>query len=181
MAGAGSFAFGFLVMWWCWLGHTFHATRFDAETLWQRCLGVAQILTVVWIGYGASDLGGDRAWIFASGIAAFKVFLALAYGLSWHWRGARGLIRVYMALYLAQGALWAASVAMSGELRWTLWALAFVLDLASPWWVARYTHRVQPHPKHLPERLFRASRPRFFGLRIFWQCHAQPCPAAFAR
>lgn len=152
VVGAGSFAFGFLVMWWCWLGHTFHATRFDAETLWQRCLGIAQILTVVWIGYGASDLRGDRAWVFASGIAAFKVLLALGYGLSWHWRGARGLIRVYMALYLTQGALWAASVSMAGDWRWVFWALAFVTDLASPWWVARYTHQVPPHPEHLPER-----------------------------
>lgn len=151
-AGAGVFAFGFLAMWWCWLGHTFHATRFDADTSAQRWLGVAQILAVVWIGYGASDLGGERAWVFASGIAVFKVLLALAYGLSWRWRGAHGLIRSYISLYLVQGALWAASVAMAPEWRWALWALAFALDLASPWWVARYTHQVPPHPEHLPER-----------------------------
>jgi len=150
--GAGVFAFGFLAMWWCWLGHTFHATRFHADTPSQRWLGVAHILAVVWIGYGASDLGGERAWIFASGVAVFKVLLALAYGLNWHWRGARGLIRTYIGLYLVQGTLWAASIAMAPEWRWAMWALAFVIDLASPWWVARYTHQVPPHPEHLPER-----------------------------
>ena len=30
------------------------------------------------------------------------------------------------------------------------WLLA--LALVSPWWVARYTTVVQPHPEHLPER-----------------------------
>jgi hypothetical protein len=33
----------------------------------------------------------------------------------------------------------------------------------------------------LPERLFKASRPRFFGLHIFGQHQAQPCPAALAK
>jgi hypothetical protein len=33
----------------------------------------------------------------------------------------------------------------------------------------------------LPERWFKACRPRFFGLRIFGQHQAQPCPAALAK
>ncbi len=36
--------------------------------------------------------------------------------------------------------------------RLLLWGLALALDLASPWWVARYTTTVRPHPEHLPER-----------------------------
>ena len=35
--GAAVFALAFLAMWWCWLGHTFHATRFDQERPAQRC------------------------------------------------------------------------------------------------------------------------------------------------
>lgn len=150
--GAAVFAFGFLAMWWCWLGHTFFATRFDQDTPRQRWLGLAQILAVAWIAYGASDLSGARAWIFASGIAAFKVLLALAYLLCWHWRGARGLIRSYLSLYLVQAVLWAASAFMTPESRWLSWAAAFAIDLASPWLVARYTHQVPPHAEHLPER-----------------------------
>ena len=33
----------------------------------------------------------------------------------------------------------------------------------------------------LPERLFKASCPRFFGLHIFWQWQAQPCLAALTK
>jgi len=111
-AGAGIFVFGLLVIWWCWLGHTFFATRLDEDSPGQRGLGLVQILAVAWMAYGATDLSGARAWVFASGVAAFKLLLACAYGMGWRWRGARGLIRTYAAIYVVQAALWAGSLAL---------------------------------------------------------------------
>ena len=151
-SGALTFAFAFLAMWWCWLGHTFFATRFDEDRPGQRAMGLVQILSVAWLGFGASDVTGERAWVFASGMAAFKLLLAIAYLACWRWRGARGLIRAYAALYAVQALLWAVSIGAGAELRWSLWIGALLLDLLSPWWVARYTHQVPPHPEHLPER-----------------------------
>lgn len=151
-AGAAQSAFLLLVMWWCWLGHTFHATRFDQQRADQRALGLVQILAVCVIGYGVPDAFGARGPAFAIGLAAFKLLLALAYLREWRWVGARGLVRAYAGLYLLQAALWAVSAALPPTPRLTLWLLALALDLASPWWVARYTTVVRPHPEHLPER-----------------------------
>ncbi|CAM8650681.1 COG4292 Predicted membrane protein [Comamonadaceae bacterium] len=151
LAGALVFALAFLAMWWCWLGHTFHATRFDDDSGRRRGLGFLQILTVALIAYGVSDPLGDRAWAFGSGIAAFKALLALAYRGERHWRGAFGLIRVYTILYALQAMLWLAG-SVSELLRWATWGLALGLDLVSPWLVARHTAAVPPHPEHLPER-----------------------------
>ncbi len=150
--GAGLFVFGLLVIWWCWLGHTFFATRFDEDSPGQRGLGLVQILAVAWMAYGATDLSGAPAWVFASGVAAFKLLLACAYLMGWRWRGARSLIRTYAAVYFVQAALWAGSLALPVPTRWLLWSAALVLDLATPWLVVRYTHQVPPHPEHLPER-----------------------------
>jgi low temperature requirement protein LtrA len=150
--GAAVFAFGFLAMWWCWLGHTFHATRFDVGNHSQQWLGLLQIAVVAWMAYGASDLAGARGWVFASGMAVFKLLLAVAYCLCWRWTGARGLIRDYVILYGVQALLWGVSVGLEGWDRWALWGVAFLIDLVSPWWVARHTHQVPPHPEHLPER-----------------------------
>jgi low temperature requirement protein LtrA len=150
--GAAGSALLLLVLWWCWLGHTFHATRFDAQRLDQRWLGLAQILAVTLIGYGVSDAFGARGPAFALGVALFKGLLALAYLREWRWRGARGLIRAYAALYGLQALLWLASIASPAPARVALWGVALALDLASPWWVARYTTVVRPHPEHLPER-----------------------------
>ena len=151
LAGALVFVLAFLAMWWCWLGHTFHATRFDDDSGRRRGLGFLQIAAVALIGYGVSDPLADRAWAFGGGIAVFKVLLALAYQGERHWRGAAGLIRVYAALYAVQALLWLAG-AVSEPLRLAFWGLALGLDLASPWLVARHTAAVPPHPEHLPER-----------------------------
>jgi len=151
-AGAARSALLLLAMWWCWLGHTFHATRFDQQRTDQRALGLAQILAVCVIAYGVSDAFGARGTAFAIGLAAFKALLALAYLGERRWRGAHGLIQAYAGLYLLQAALWAASAWLPPTPRLALWLLALMLDLASPWWVARYTTTVRPHPEHLPER-----------------------------
>lgn len=151
LAGALVFALAFLAMWWCWLGHTFHATRFDDDSGRRRGLGFLQIVAVALIGYGVSDPLGDRAWAFGGGIATFKALLALAYAGERRWRGAAGLIRVYAALYALQALLWLAGAATE-PLRGAAWGLALGLDLASPWLVARHTAAVPPHPEHLPER-----------------------------
>jgi low temperature requirement protein LtrA len=152
LGGAAVFAWAFLAMWWCWLGHTFHATRFDHQRPDQRLLGLAQILAVTIMAYGVSDAYGARAPAFALGLAAFKVLLAVAYLRERRWRGARSLIRAYATLYLLQAALWATSAGLPPTQRVALWGLALALDLASPWWVARHTTVVRPHPEHLPER-----------------------------
>lgn len=151
-SGAAGCVLLLLAMWWCWLGHTFHATRFDQQRPDQRLLGLAQILAVTVMAYGVSDAHGARAPSFALGLAAFKVLLAVAYLRERRWRGAHSLIRAYATLYLLQAALWAASAGLPPAQRVALWGLALALDLASPWLVARHTTVVPPHPEHLPER-----------------------------
>jgi low temperature requirement protein LtrA len=150
--GALRFVFAFLVLWWAWLGHTFHASRFDEDRADQRALGMAQILAVVLIGYGAGDAFGARGGAFAAGTASFKVLLALAYLRERRRPYARGLVRVYISLYALQAALWAASLPAAGPLRLGTWVAALLIDVATPFFVARYTHAVPPHPEHLPER-----------------------------
>ncbi len=150
--GAAGSVLLLLAMWWCWLGHTFHATRFDQQRADQRVLGLLQIVAVTVMAYGVSDAFGDRGAAFAVGVAVFKLLLVVAYLREWRWRGARGLVRAYAGLYLLQAMLWAASAAAPASLQRALWGLALLLDLASPWWVSRYTATVRPHPEHMPER-----------------------------
>jgi low temperature requirement protein LtrA len=152
-AGGGvRFVFAFLVLWWAWLGHTFHASRFDEDRADQRALGMVQVLAVVVIGYGAADPFGSRGGAFAAGMAAFKALLAPAYLRERHRPYARGLVRAYGSLYALQAVLWTASVAATGSPRLGLWLAALGTDVVTPFLVARHTHGVPPHPEHLPER-----------------------------
>lgn len=151
-AGAALFAAAFLAMWWCWLGHSFHGTRFDRDLPRQRAIGFLQIVATALVGHGASAPLFERAWAFGAGIAAFKLLLAAAYLAERRWSGAAGLIRAYSTLYATQATLWLAGAAIGGEVRWAAWGFALALDLVSPWLVARHTAAVPPHPEHLPER-----------------------------
>ena len=150
--GFAEFSFLFLVLWWLWLGHTFHASRFDRDRPDQWAVGFAQIIAVVFIAYGASDAFGARAWAFAGGVAAFKAFLMLDYLREIRRPGLSRLCTVYGAIYAVQALIWAWSIWAEPSLRLSLWALAFTLDVITPFLVARETHRAPPHPEHLPER-----------------------------
>jgi low temperature requirement protein LtrA len=150
--GFAEFTFLFLVLWWLWLGHTFHASRFDKDRPDQWVVGFAQVLAVVFIAYGASEAFGTRAWAFAGGVAAFKALLMLGYLREIRRPGLSRLCTIYGAIYAVQAALWAGSIWVEPSLRLALWALALALDIVTPFLVARETHRAPPHPEHLPER-----------------------------
>lgn len=151
-AGFLEFGFLFLVLWWLWLGHTFHASRFDKDRPDQWAVGFAQIIAVVFIAYGASDAFGARAWAFAGGVAAFKAFLMLGYLRESTRPGLRRLCTIYSAIYATQVALWAGSIWAGPNLRLALWSAALALDVITPFLVAAETRRAPPNPEHLPER-----------------------------
>jgi low temperature requirement protein LtrA len=150
--GALRFTFAFLALWWAWLGHTFHASRFDEDRPGQRALGMAAILAVVLIGYGAKDAFAGRSGAFAAGLGVFKALLALAYLRERRRPYARGLVRAYVRVYALQAAIWLVSPAVADDPRLGLWTAALALDFVTPFVVARHTHGVPPHPEHLPER-----------------------------
>lgn len=145
-------AFLLLLLWWTWLGHTFHATRFDEDRADQQRLGMLQIGAVVLIAYGAGDAFGERAAAFAAGMAALKALLMAAYLRERSRPAAAGLVRTYGAVYALQALLWIVSSALQGAAQWALWAAVLAVDLVSPMLVARHTHGYPPHPEHLPER-----------------------------
>lgn len=151
-AGLVEFTFLFLVLWWLWLGHTFHASRFDKDRPDQWAAGFAQILSVVFIAYGASDAFGARAWAFAGGVAVYKAILMLGYLREITRPGLSRLCTLYGVIYGLQTALWAWSIWADPTLRLGLWAVALGIDVVTPFVVARETHRAPPHPEHLPER-----------------------------
>lgn len=151
-AGLAQFVVALLLLWWTWLGHTFHSTRFDEDRPDQHLLGMLQIGAVIVIAFGAGAAFGERGGSFAAGMAALKLLLLAAYLRERRRPGAEGLAGRYALIYAAQGLLWLGSIALAGPSRWAAWAAVLALDIASPFVVARHTHGYPPHPEHLPER-----------------------------
>jgi low temperature requirement protein LtrA len=152
LSGAVQFTFLLMVLWWLWLGHTFHASRFDQDRLDHWAIGFLQMLAVVFIGYGAGDPFGTRAIAFAGGVAAFKFLLMIGYLRERSRPGLSRLCLVYAGIYGAQALLWATSIALPEHVRLVAWGTALAIDVVTPFLVARETFRAPPHPEHLPER-----------------------------
>jgi low temperature requirement protein LtrA len=152
LPGAVQFTFLLLVLWWLWLGHTFHASRFDQDRPDQWAIGFLQMLAVVFIGYGAGDPFGARATAFAGGVAAFKLLLMIGYLRERSRPGLSRLCSIYAGIYLMQAVLWAASLSLPEMTRLVVWCVALAIDIVTPFLVARETYRAPPHPEHLPER-----------------------------
>jgi low temperature requirement protein LtrA len=151
--GAAVFALAFLAMWWCWLGHTFHATRFDDDSSSRRLLGFLQMAATALLGYGvvgAAGRAGLGLWRRHRRVqGAAGAGLLARTPLARRGRADPGLCHVVRG---AGRAVAGRRYGAADGTRGACWALALGLDLASPWLVARHTAVVPPHPEHLPER-----------------------------
>jgi low temperature requirement protein LtrA len=57
-----------------------------------------------------------------------------------------------VAGYGVAAAVWLVSALAAGSIRYSLWTVALVIDLGTPWLALRHTLRAPPHSAHLPER-----------------------------
>jgi low temperature requirement protein LtrA len=154
LSGFVRFAFLFLVLWWCWVAHTFYATRFDRDEPAQRLLGLATIASIVFVAFAAPLAFGAQGVVFGIAVAAFKALLGITYAVA-AMQSAKGrpVARIYVAIQTVGAAIWGVSSLVDNEaLRIGLWIVGLAVDVASPFIVTRFTHALPPHPEHLPER-----------------------------
>ncbi|MBW4541136.1 MAG: low temperature requirement protein A [Myxacorys chilensis ATA2-1-KO14] len=149
---------GFVVLfapvWWCWVGATFYATRFDTDDLGQRLLTFTQMAIVaslaVNVHYGLSK----TAIAFALSYAAFRSVLIIQYlNAGHHIPIARPLSRWYAAGFGLGMLCWLLSIAVPAPWRFLLWLLGLVIDFMTPLTAGRLIQQVPPSLSHIPERM----------------------------
>lgn len=152
-AGVLSYLGYFVLIWWLWASHTFYADRYDTDDLVYRVLATAQLAAVAIIA--ASLTAGpaeSNAW-FATGYTVARLALLVMYWRARrHVEATRTLVNGYLLGFGIAAALWALSIFVDGTLRFTLWTVALVIDLATPWVMRKEQARVPLDVSHLPER-----------------------------
>lgn len=144
----------FIPVWWCWVGATFYATRFDTDDLGHRVLTLMQMFVVaimavtVHDGFGETSVGFALCYIVVRGILIFKYLRA-----GYHVPIARPLTTVFAIGFSLSVALWLLSIAVPPPWRFVLWAIAMGIDLATPIVAGRSFQQVPPHMAHVSERL----------------------------
>jgi low temperature requirement protein LtrA len=151
--GAGVFAGLFTVIWFSWVGFTLYANRFDTDDVVFRVIKLIATLAIAGCAASATEATGPLGWAFAASFLAARLMLVLLYVRAWlHVKQARGTITVYLTAAVLSAALWAASIAVSGTLRYMLWAVAVLADVAAPVLATHNKNDVPLHLEHLPER-----------------------------
>ena len=143
----------FILIWWAWMGHTVFSTRFDTDDVIQRLLTFVQIFAVAAMAANAKDALDSRSSAgFAAAYAAVRFVLVAQYVRARHVSDARALTLRYGTGHGTAALLWLVSALTPAPARFWIWALAFALDLGTPWLAVRHSVKVPPDAAHLPER-----------------------------
>ncbi|MBW4481345.1 MAG: low temperature requirement protein A [Tildeniella torsiva UHER 1998/13D] len=152
--GVGGFVLFFIPIWWCWVGATYYATRFDSDGLFDRLFAFMQIVIVaamaVHVHHGLD--GGDIG--FALCYAAFRGLIVLQYIIAGHYNPvAKPLVNHFSIGFSLSIVLWLGSVFVPAPWRYGLWIAGLLLDLGTPLNAGSRLALVPPSLSHVPERV----------------------------
>lgn len=151
--GLASFAGYFALLWWLWASHTFYADRYDTDDLVYRLLAAAQMMAVLVIAASMTEGPAESTMVFAIGYTTARLVLLAMYGRVYrHVAETRRLVGGYLVGFGIAAAVWAASIFAPEPARFVLWAVAFSIDLATPWVQRRNQAAVPLDVSHFPER-----------------------------
>jgi low temperature requirement protein LtrA len=147
------FALLFVLIWWAWIGHAVFSTRFDSDDAVQRGATLLQMFGVAVMAANARDALDSRSSAgFAAAYAVQRMILVFQYFRARHIESARPLTSRYVTGHGTAALLWLLSSIVPAPLRYGIWALAFAVDLGTPWVAVRHSVAVPPDAAHLPER-----------------------------
>jgi low temperature requirement protein LtrA len=152
-AGLVRFTILFVLIWWAWTGHAVFANRFEANDAAQRALTLVQMFVVAVMAANAGDALDSRSSAgFAAAYAVLRLLLVLQYFRARHVRHTRALTTAYGTGHGIAAALWLVSALIPAPERYWVWAVAFAIDLGTPWLAVRHSVAAPPDAAHLPER-----------------------------
>jgi len=153
LAGLIRFTPLFGLIWWAWTGHTVFSTRFESDDVVQRTLTLVQMFAVAAMAANAKEALDTRSSAgFAAAYASVRFLLVMQYFRARRVPDARPLAMRYLGGHGIAAMLWLASALVPAPARFWIWALAFAIDLGTPWIAVPHSVNVPPDAAHLPER-----------------------------
>ena len=109
--------------------------------------------TVAIMAANAKDALDSRSSAgFAAAYSVVRLILVAQYARARTVPAARRLATHYLTGHGSAALLWLASAIVPAPERFAVWAIAFAIDLGTPWLAVRHNVEVPPDASHLPER-----------------------------
>ncbi|MGF1457755.1 MAG: low temperature requirement protein A [Leptolyngbyaceae cyanobacterium] len=152
--GFAGFALMFIPLWWCWVGTTFYATRFDTDTLFDRLFTFFQMGIITAMAVNAHHGLAAGAMGFALCYALSRSLLIGQYQVAGYFiPRARALANWYSVGFGSSAALWLSSIWIPAPWRYALWSAGLLIDFATPLMAGHVVVKVPPSMSHVPERI----------------------------
>jgi low temperature requirement protein LtrA len=144
----------FIPVWWSWIGFTFYADRFETEETIYRVLTFAAMLAVAAFSLTleeAFSTSGDTPFIICY-VLVRLVIIAMYLRAAYYVPLARALAAQFIIGLGIASALLLISLLFAPPARYVIWAIAAVLELATPFLNLKVTRTVPIDHSHIPER-----------------------------
>ena len=145
----------YVPVWWLWNGQAHYATRFDnAEDSVHRFLGSAQLIGLIILAASIPKATAGLSVVYALSYASVRAILLIDYCRAWVYvREARPYTGVIIIGFSISVVIWVGSVFVEQPYRYGLWAIALLIELATPLTSGYQMHaEFPPDVRHLPER-----------------------------
>lgn len=153
--GVALYALVFVPVWWSWSGMMFLFNRFIGDDRLQRLLVLLQMFAIALLATQVGGAFAAQSAGFAVAYAGVRGVLLLLYARVWSVDPeTRPLVRGYLAGFGVAWLLWLGSLAVPEPWRFGVWAMAMLVELATPLVPAlrRLQHRWSPDLHHMAER-----------------------------
>lgn len=144
----------FIPIWWLWVGFTFYADRFETEETVYRVLMFAGMLAVAALSLTLDNAftgAGDRALVICY-VLVLSVLIALYIRAAYY----IPLVRTFTVQFIAglgtAAGLLLISLLFEPPVRYAIWAIALILQLATPFLNLRAARIFPIDHSHIPER-----------------------------
>ena len=170
------FALLFTPIWWLWVQLTFYADRHETEDAAHRISILVAILLCVALAASAPSALAGRTAGFVVAFACLRGLQLLLYARARrHLPATRPLYSCYLIWFSVAGALWLASLTVSGAARYAFWGAALLTDAASSLAMLAPRRRLPVNSAHLADRF------QLFVLIVLGESMARLISAAAAR
>jgi low temperature requirement protein LtrA len=130
------FAALFVVVLWAWVLYTLYANRFDTDDLIFRLAKSGGMLAIAAVAvnlHRVMEGNGGTVGFAAAYVVLRSIVIVLYVRARYHARArARKLSDVYIIGYSVTTSLWLLSIFLPSPLRYVLWSMAMLIDLAIP-------------------------------------------------
>lgn len=144
----------FVPVWWSWVGFTFYSDRFESDDWVYRVLMFAGMLAIIGVAMTLGDsftASGDFALIICYvlvRLVLITLYLRTAYLIPL----ARAFALQYPIGLGISSILFLISLSLAGNARYIMWAVAFLVELATPLLNLRAARVLPIDRSHIPER-----------------------------